>query len=412
MILARVERFAIALFFVMMTALCTFLMSSPVMAQGYSVVMTSEGADEARAVTIGGSAAWVVGRTSLTSLTNVANPQTALAGGKDGFISKVNSSGVVVWSTYLGGSGNDTINAVAYSNGYVYVAGTTASTDFPTTVAPSPWPSGKNSFVSVINVSTGTLTYSTVFGGDYDDGSYGIALASDGRICVVGEKGTSSGTVGLFTVFPAVGGSSAVRSTELTGSAYAIVRNSEGDMIVTGKSGVVNGYYSLVIVGDTQTDPSTYMTYSMDFIGYALALSSTDILWIGGAKLALDNARPQFGPREGDEGAAVILGSPIGRGGSNLKWDHAITIQPKVATTITLPYAVRSISLNPNGGAWVSGPNNSSGGFVKRINADYTVTDLTGVSAQGRGMVKLNNGFVVVGSNNSGTSNSFAEYRP
>ena len=54
--------------------------------------------------------------------------------GKDAFVTKINSSGsALVDSTYLGGSGNDFGDGIAVdASGAVYVAGGTASTNFPT----------------------------------------------------------------------------------------------------------------------------------------------------------------------------------------------------------------------------------------------------------------------------------------
>jgi hypothetical protein len=60
--------------------------------------------------------------------------QSHLAGGSDLFVTKLDASGNVVYSTYFGGSGEDSATAMAVDpQGAVYVTGTTTSTDFPTT---------------------------------------------------------------------------------------------------------------------------------------------------------------------------------------------------------------------------------------------------------------------------------------
>jgi hypothetical protein len=77
----------------------------------------------------------VTGRTSSTNFP-VANPlQATLAGSLDAFVAKVNPTGSgLIFSSYLGGSGFDGGNAIAVdASGSMYVAGTTASTNFPTT---------------------------------------------------------------------------------------------------------------------------------------------------------------------------------------------------------------------------------------------------------------------------------------
>jgi hypothetical protein len=66
----------------------------------------------------------------------LTNPLQAASGGHyDAFLAKLNDAGTaLVFSTYLGGSGQDKGNAVALdSSGYAYVAGGTFSTDFPVT---------------------------------------------------------------------------------------------------------------------------------------------------------------------------------------------------------------------------------------------------------------------------------------
>src|SRR5262249_36198213 len=47
------------------------------------------------------------------------------------FVTKLSPAGVIQFSTYFGGSGNDFANAVAADSTGVYVAGGTASADFP-----------------------------------------------------------------------------------------------------------------------------------------------------------------------------------------------------------------------------------------------------------------------------------------
>ncbi len=77
----------------------------------------------------------------------------------------------MVYSTYLGGSGDDTAEGLAVdAAGNVYVAGTTSSIDFPTYRGYDSTPNGSNDvFVAKLNASGTALIYSTYVGGGGDD---------------------------------------------------------------------------------------------------------------------------------------------------------------------------------------------------------------------------------------------------
>ena len=95
---------------------------------------------------------------------------------------------VLVYSTYLGGSGNDTAYAVTVNAaGEAYVAGETLSTDFPLF---SPGQSsnfgGNDAFVSHFNASGNALLYSTYIGGGGTDGASGLAVDAAGAMYITG----------------------------------------------------------------------------------------------------------------------------------------------------------------------------------------------------------------------------------
>ncbi|HLK70292.1 MAG TPA: SBBP repeat-containing protein [Bryobacteraceae bacterium] len=98
----------------------------------------------------------------------------------------------LVYATYLGGSSNDEVNAMAFdAKGNIIVTGYTLSTDFPvTTDAMQPVYGGNaDTFVSVLNpnLSFGSgLVYSTFLGGSHSDVAYGVGADSAGNIYVTG----------------------------------------------------------------------------------------------------------------------------------------------------------------------------------------------------------------------------------
>lgn len=93
----------------------------------------------------------------------------------------------LIGSTYWGGSGGETSATVAIDRaGNVYVAGTTASADFPKTVSSLPAGGGGDVFVSKFDAA-GALVFSTTFGGSSSEIVNRIAVDASGNIVVVGS---------------------------------------------------------------------------------------------------------------------------------------------------------------------------------------------------------------------------------
>jgi hypothetical protein len=116
-----------------------------------------------------------------------------LAGGEDAFVTKLNPTGsALVYSTYLGGSGDQGASHIALdSAGEAYVAGVTSSTNFPT-VNPLQATNnggyyGYDAFVSELNATGSALVSSSYFGGNDDDYVSGIGVDSSGNIYVAGQ---------------------------------------------------------------------------------------------------------------------------------------------------------------------------------------------------------------------------------
>jgi hypothetical protein len=108
----------------------------------------------------------------------------------DAFVSKLNPGGTaLVYSTYLGGSGDEQAYAIAVDGaGSAYLAGYTNSTNFPTAAPLQPSFGGglSDGFVSKLAPGGSTLAYSTYFGGDGTDLAYGLAVDPTGRVCLTG----------------------------------------------------------------------------------------------------------------------------------------------------------------------------------------------------------------------------------
>jgi len=159
----------------------------------YSSYLGGTGGDRGLAIALGPNyAAYLTGVTNSTDfpVTTGAFQTTGNAAGV-AFVTLIDTlkSGVssLAYSTYLGGSGGDRGNGIAAdAAGDAYVAGTTASTNFP--VTPGVFESNlKNpqgsAFISKLNPAGGGLTdlaYSTYFGGSGPTvADKGLAIAID-----------------------------------------------------------------------------------------------------------------------------------------------------------------------------------------------------------------------------------------
>jgi len=109
----------------------------------------------------------------------------------------------LVYSTYLGGGGDDPGSSIAVdSSGNVYIAGTTSSTNFPLHGAVFGVNAGlADVFVTKIDATGVNIIYSTFVGGSGQDRGDGIAIDGNGNAYVVGRVDSSS------VNFPATPGS-------------------------------------------------------------------------------------------------------------------------------------------------------------------------------------------------------------
>jgi hypothetical protein len=98
------------------------------------------------------------------------------------------AAGSLAYSSFLGGSAWEAGYGIALGqDGSVYVAGRTASTNFPTTSGAFDRRAAQvDAFIAKLDPTTGDLIYATVLGGKGADAAYAIALAGD-QAYVTGE---------------------------------------------------------------------------------------------------------------------------------------------------------------------------------------------------------------------------------
>jgi hypothetical protein len=233
----------------------------------YSSYLGGSGSDAAQGVAIDSSGnAYLTGSTQSSDLPTV-NPlqignntcstsNGVVTCGSDAFLAKVSPTGTsLVYSTYLGGSNADLAQAIAVdSAGNAYIAGYTYSTDFPTQNAfQSASGGGVDAFISMVDATGTTLSYSTYLGGSGQDRAFGLTLDAVGTIYVTGDttsanfpttanafQSTNAGNGDAFVSKLALGGSILIYSTLLGGTSVdqgtAIALDSGGNAYVTGST--------------------------------------------------------------------------------------------------------------------------------------------------------------------------------
>jgi uncharacterized repeat protein (TIGR01451 family) len=148
---------------------------------------------------------YVTGETTSTNFpTTAIGFQPGFGKGTDCFVASFNTnqSGPAsrIYSTYLGGSGNDQCYGVAADASHnAYVVGRTTSTNFPlATKLNGNNRGGSDAIVMKLNAAGSALLYSVYLGGSADEWGFGIAVDGLGQAYVTGR--TTS------TNFPVVGG--------------------------------------------------------------------------------------------------------------------------------------------------------------------------------------------------------------
>jgi PKD repeat protein len=292
---------------------------------------------------------------------------------------------VLVYSTYLGGSGSDVGNAIAVDGqGNAFITGKTSSTDFPTTTGLRSYAGGDSDvFVTKLNAAGTALIYSTYLGGNDTDTAYGIAVDNSGCAYLTGETASddfpatpnayantpgSKSFVDAFAVKLNATGSALAYSTYLGGSledgghgiavdklgqAYVSGMTSSSDFPIHGTAlqHTFGGGYSDAFVAKLN-NLGTVILYST-FIGgndsdaaYGIALDDNGSIYVVGETASLDF--PTFGAFQdiyggGDNDVFVVkINGTSGQtsystyiGGRNVDFGRGIAIDSNRSAYIT-----------------------------------------------------------------------------
>jgi hypothetical protein len=145
------------------------------------------GSSQTHSVSAGADGAVYVAGYSYGSILNGDVSQ----GGQDGFVSKFDAAGALVWTRLVSGSGNDVIKSVfTGADGAIYVAGETNSSLNGQVIQGAP--NTTNGFVAKLDADDGTLAWTHLIGGSSNDLIKSVSTDADGAVYVAGETYSSS----------------------------------------------------------------------------------------------------------------------------------------------------------------------------------------------------------------------------
>ncbi len=301
------------------------LVIDPSVSYAYSTYLGGSLEDDGFGIAVDSSGnAYITGQTDSTNFpTSGGVPPNSNAGGFDVFVTKISPSGSsVVYSTYVGGAGNDSGNAIAVdSSGDAFVTGGTSSNNFPTTHGAFQTTYGttaaSNAFIFELSPAGDALTYSTYLGGTVNDVAYGIALDSSGNAYSVGvtssadfptlsplqtcagdysgflSKLNSAGTALVYSTCLSLGGSigDAINAVAVdsSGNAYITGATSSSSFHTTSGAvqtqfgGVSDAFVTVINAAGNNYIYSTFLGGSGSDVGNGIAVDSLFNVYVTGS---------------------------------------------------------------------------------------------------------------------------------
>jgi uncharacterized protein (TIGR03437 family) len=238
----------------------------------YSTYLGGSGDDEADSVAVDANgAAYIAGDTDSTNFPTLSAFQNTYHGATDIFVSKFSPAGALVYSTYLGGAGDDEPEEIAVDVAFsAYITGSTTSADFPTQSAfQSGYKGGQDGFVTKLAPGGNALVYSTYLGGSGEDAGYCLVVDGAGSAYVTGY--TTSADFPTLSAYQSAykGGRDAfVAKLAPAGNALEYSTYLGGSSLDTGFNIAVDGSGSAYVAGCTESaDFPTQSAYQSVYQG-------------------------------------------------------------------------------------------------------------------------------------------------
>ncbi|MBI2690166.1 MAG: SBBP repeat-containing protein [Acidobacteria bacterium] len=259
-------------------------------------------ADDARGVAADAAGnAYIVGSTFSTDFPGTSRGQTF--GGQDAFVAKLNASGrALEWATYIGGTGADIGTAIGVDTaGNVYIAGQTASTNFPVSAnAPQARLAGgsgvTDAFALKLAANGQSIVYGTYIGGSASDIANAITVDSTGAAYVAGRTDSTDFPSTTSATLPARGaGDGFVTKLSADGSAFVYSSLLGGFALDVVNAVAVDSSGSAYVTGETRSD-----NFPVTAAGYQRERKGSSDAFV--AKLAVDGASLVYSSYFGGDG--------------------------------------------------------------------------------------------------------------
>jgi hypothetical protein len=394
----------------------------------YSTYLGGSGRDSGRAIAVDPSGnAYVTGVTESANFPSTSGVfQPALAGTRDGFVTKLNATGsALVYSSYLGGAANqDVFNSplqmglgiAVDAQGNAYVSGETDATDFPVTAGAfqttynNAFFGTADAFVTKVNPTGSALIYSTYLGSTSQ--GFGIAIDSSGSAYVTGlTQGSFPTTAGAYqTTFGGAysdafvtklnaTGTGLVYSTYIGGSsaeqASAIAVDTAGNAYITGiaqtnypvtagayqpaLAGFTNAFVTKLNAAGSALVYSTYLGGTVDDQGFGIAVDGPGNAYVVGMTnsptfpTTASAAQPAFAGGYSDafvtvlnpQGGGLVYSSFLGGSGAN--GDLAASVAVDSSAGIYVTGLTTSSDFPTTAGAFQTAAGGNNDVFVTKI---------------------------------------------
>lgn len=212
----------------------------------YSTYLGGSAADVALDIAVDSSGnVHLAGWTRSSNFPTVNAADNSYNGGQDGFAVKINASGTaIVYSTYLGGSGDDLgISIDVNAAGEAFVGGNTKSSNFPLVSPTQGSYAGGNlygdAFLVRLSAAGSTILFSTYYGGSGDENCRQVRV-DGGSVLLIGFTG-STNLPTVNPIQPANGGADDVFLARISTFALLSIAPSSGptaggtEVILTGE---------------------------------------------------------------------------------------------------------------------------------------------------------------------------------